>query len=61
MIDGQCKIASGLRSLNCAAQEKTSKLAPEAPGGVRSARFLMPIPNLPTKGDGECVGGASRG
>eukprot|EP00969_Alexandrium_andersonii_P367741 15471357-Alexandrium_andersonii.AAC.1 len=45
---GKCKIASGVRSLSCADPGKTSKLVPEAPGGVRSAPCFAQIPNLPT-------------
>eukprot|EP00969_Alexandrium_andersonii_P113450 5013917-Alexandrium_andersonii.AAC.1 len=31
MTNGTCKIASGVRALNCAAPEKTSKFASEGP------------------------------
>eukprot|EP00969_Alexandrium_andersonii_P099933 4407805-Alexandrium_andersonii.AAC.1 len=35
MVGGICKIASGARNLNRAAPEETSKVAPEAPRGLR--------------------------
>eukprot|EP00969_Alexandrium_andersonii_P315402 13934693-Alexandrium_andersonii.AAC.1 len=41
---GQCKMASGVRTLNCADSEKTSELAPDStrprPGGSASFQAL---------------------
>eukprot|EP00969_Alexandrium_andersonii_P277308 12257856-Alexandrium_andersonii.AAC.1 len=61
---GMCRVASGVRHLNCAVSEKTSELVPNSTlqglvwGG--SAPFCALSPMVTTKRAGGRAGGASR-